>query len=132
MKLQTRKKNYQDTAVDGRNSSGARTFLSAAAPEILGTAGSQFSGFWPFAEAHSSSNATEDRPVGASARAAGSVLLVTLSICMILGLLMASYLSVIKGQNFSVARAQAWNSAIVVAEAGVEEALAQPVNKRKI
>ena len=125
MKLQTRKKNYQDTAADGRNSSGARTFLSAAAPEILGTAGSQFSGFWPFAEAHSSSNATEDRPVGASARAAGSVLLVTLSICMILGLLMASYLSVIKGQNFSVARAQAWNSAIVVAEAGVEEALAQ-------
>jgi len=56
---------------------------------------------------------------------AGSVLLVTLAACLILGVLMGSYLSMIKSQHFSVARGQAWNGALVVAEAGVEEALAQ-------
>src|SRR6266704_1299953 len=56
---------------------------------------------------------------------AGSVLLVTLATCIILGVLMGSYLSMIKSQHFSVARGQAWNSALVVAEAGVEEAMAQ-------
>jgi len=55
----------------------------------------------------------------------GSVLLITLATCIILGLLMGSYLSIIKSQHFSVARAQAWNNAVVVAEAGVEEAMAQ-------
>jgi len=55
---------------------------------------------------------------------AGSVLLVTLATCVILGVLMGSYLSMIKSQHFSVARGQAWNSALVVAEAGVEEAMA--------
>src|SRR6266446_4466982 len=58
-------------------------------------------------------------------RCHGSVLIITICICLILGLLMGSYLSMIKTQHFSVARARAWNSAIVVAEAGVEEALAQ-------
>src|SRR6266446_5419071 len=56
---------------------------------------------------------------------AGSVLLVTLATCVILGVLMGSYLSMIKSQHFSVARAQAWHGALVVAEAGVEEAMAQ-------
>src|ERR1044071_1363779 len=55
----------------------------------------------------------------------GTVLLVTLALCVILGVLMGSYLSIIKSQHFSVARAQAWNSALVAAEAGVEEAMAQ-------
>src|SRR5436190_3332505 len=55
----------------------------------------------------------------------GSVLLITLATCIILGLLMGSYLSIIKSQHFSVARAQAWNNALVTAEAGVEEAMAQ-------
>ena len=54
-----------------------------------------------------------------------SILLVTLGICIILGLLMGSCLCLIKTQHFSVVRARAWNSAIVVAEAGVEEAMAQ-------
>src|SRR5436190_22175733 len=54
-----------------------------------------------------------------------SVLLITIGVCLILGLLMGSYLTMIKTQHFSVARARAWNSAIVVAEAGVEEAMAQ-------
>ena len=47
---------------------------------------------------------------------AGSVLLVTLATCLILGVLMGSYLSMIKSQHFSVARGQAWNSALAVAE----------------
>jgi hypothetical protein len=55
----------------------------------------------------------------------GSVLLVTLAICIILGILMGSYLAMIKTHHFSVARARSWNSALMVAEAGVEEALAQ-------
>jgi len=54
----------------------------------------------------------------------GSVLLVTLATCIILGVLMGSYLSIIKTHHFSVARAQAWNGALVTAEAGVEEAMA--------
>src|SRR5882762_4585206 len=54
----------------------------------------------------------------------GGVLLVTLLICVILGVLIGSYLSLIQGQNLSVTRAQAWNAALPVAEAGVEEAMA--------
>jgi len=54
-----------------------------------------------------------------------SVLLITLGICTILGILMLSYLSMAKTQAFSVARAQAWNYALVVAEAGVEEGMAE-------
>src|SRR5258706_7852319 len=55
----------------------------------------------------------------------GSVLLVTVALCVILGILMGSYLAMIKTHHFSVARARSWNSALMVAEAGVEEALAQ-------
>src|ERR1041385_675666 len=58
-----------------------------------------------------------------SSRNDGSVLIVTMLICGIMTFLMASYLSMVKTQNFSVARAQAWNQALVVAEAGVEEAM---------
>src|SRR5260221_14063253 len=54
-----------------------------------------------------------------------SVLLATVAICFILGILAASYLSMAQTQRFSVARAQAWNSAVAVAEAGVEEAMAE-------
>src|SRR5882762_6017948 len=54
----------------------------------------------------------------------GGVLLVTLLICVIIGVLIGSYLSLIQNQNLSVARAQAWSAALVVAEAGVEEAMA--------
>src|SRR5712691_4754107 len=54
----------------------------------------------------------------------GGVLIVTLLFCVILGIMMGSYLSLIKAQRLSVARSQVWNSAIVVAEAGIEEAMA--------
>jgi len=50
---------------------------------------------------------------------------VTLLICGILGILMLSYLSIVQSQHLSVTRAQSWNSAIVTAEAGIEEGLAQ-------
>src|SRR5262245_47284844 len=54
----------------------------------------------------------------------GSALAVTLLTCGILGLLMGSYLYIVQGQRQSVARSQSWNQAIVVAEAGIDEALA--------
>src|SRR5260370_36544058 len=54
-----------------------------------------------------------------------SVLLITLGVCTILGILMLSYLSMAKTQAFSVTRAQAWNYALVVAEAGVEDGMAE-------
>src|SRR5688572_28985006 len=54
----------------------------------------------------------------------GSTLAITLMICTILGLLMGSYLSMLQTQRLAVARSQNWNQALVVAEAGVEEAMA--------
>lgn len=53
----------------------------------------------------------------------GSVLLVTLVITGVLGLTLASYLTLIGAQNRSVARSQTWNSSIPISEAGVEEAI---------
>src|SRR5688572_9097158 len=54
----------------------------------------------------------------------GSALVITLMTCLILGLLMGSYLYMVQGQRQSVARSQSWNKAMVVAEAGVDEAMA--------
>jgi len=59
----------------------------------------------------------------------GSALVITMILTSILGFLMGSYLFMVKTQNLSVARARAWNSAIVVAEAGVEEAMAHLNNQ---
>jgi len=50
---------------------------------------------------------------------------VTLVVTAILGATLASYLRLVSTQNYSVARSQAWNRAIPVLEAGIEEALAQ-------
>jgi len=61
----------------------------------------------------------------ASRRREGSVLLITLFIALGLGLVLASYLLLIRSQYVSVVRSQAWHSALTLAEAGVEEALAQ-------
>jgi hypothetical protein len=57
-------------------------------------------------------------------REAGSMLLVTVVISAVIGLALASYLSLIQAQNLSVTRSQNWNSAIPVCESGIEEALA--------
>ncbi len=54
----------------------------------------------------------------------GSAIAVTFMTCIVLGLLMGSYLYLVQGQRQSVARSQSWNQAIVVAEAGVDEAMA--------
>jgi hypothetical protein len=51
--------------------------------------------------------------------------MITLFIALGLGLVLASYLLMIRGQYVSAVRSQAWHSALTMAEAGVEEALAQ-------
>lgn len=55
----------------------------------------------------------------------GSALLVTLVVTLLLGLALASYLKLVQTEHVLTARSQAWNQALVLAEAGVEEALAQ-------
>jgi len=57
--------------------------------------------------------------------AQGSVLLIVMVIITVLGLGLASYLTLVRYQHVSVVRSQAWNAALAMAEAGVEEALAQ-------
>jgi hypothetical protein len=54
----------------------------------------------------------------------GSVLAVTLVTCTLLASSVGSYLYLTGAQNQSVTRSQNWNQALVVAEAGVDEALA--------
>jgi hypothetical protein len=64
------------------------------------------------------------RPNKAS-QSKGSVLGVTLVITLVLGIGLASYLSLMRSQHISSFRSQAWNAALAAAEAGVEETLAQ-------
>jgi hypothetical protein len=54
----------------------------------------------------------------------GSALTVTLLTCTILGVILVACLSLIGSQQLLVGRSQNWNQALVVAEGGVEEALA--------
>jgi hypothetical protein len=56
-------------------------------------------------------------------RAQGSVFLVAIGMTALFALVIASYLTLVEGHAASVARSQRYNSAIPVAEAGVEEAL---------
>src|SRR4030095_10598525 len=53
----------------------------------------------------------------------GGTLLVTLSLSIVLGTALASYLKLVEYQNKSVVRSQIWNAAIPASEAGIEEAL---------
>jgi hypothetical protein len=53
----------------------------------------------------------------------GSVFLVAIGMTALFALVIASYLTLVEGHSASVARSQSYNSAIPVAEAGVEEAL---------
>jgi hypothetical protein len=55
----------------------------------------------------------------------GSALLASLIAVTVLSMILASYLAMSQRQSVSVARSQAWNAAIAVAEGGVEEAMAQ-------
>src|SRR5258708_14054078 len=54
---------------------------------------------------------------------AGSTLLITMITCVLVGTVLCSYLVLITHRNTSAMRAMAWNSAIPVLEAGIEEAL---------
>ncbi len=58
-----------------------------------------------------------------SIQSEGSVLLVTLLTSVIIGIGLASYLTLVSSQNFSTMRSLAWNTATPLAEAGLEEAL---------
>lgn len=51
--------------------------------------------------------------------------MVTLLVTLLLGMILASYLILVRSQHVSTARSQAWHTALVLAEAGIEEALAQ-------
>lgn len=53
----------------------------------------------------------------------GSVLVYALVTCLIIGITMAAYLDLAGSQHRAVRRSQAWNYAVPVAEAGIEEAL---------
>src|SRR6185369_13610961 len=54
----------------------------------------------------------------------GGTLLVCISLAIVLGTALASYLKLVEYQNRSVMRSQNWNAAIPACEAGIEEALA--------
>jgi len=54
-----------------------------------------------------------------------SVLLITLAVLFIIGAGIASYLALVCWQHRLVAQSQAWNTALTVAEAGIEEGMAQ-------
>jgi hypothetical protein len=54
----------------------------------------------------------------------GSVLCVTLLSGTVLAILLGSYLSMVGTHSLTVERSQSWNTALVVAEGGVEEAMA--------
>ena len=55
----------------------------------------------------------------------GSVLLITLLTAWVIGIALASYLTLVANQNRSTYHSLSWNSCVPVMEAGVEEALTQ-------
>jgi len=54
----------------------------------------------------------------------GSVFVIAICVVALFALVLGSYITLVQGQATAVARSQSYNSAIPVAEAGVEEALA--------
>src|SRR6266436_4410637 len=58
-------------------------------------------------------------------REEGSALLIALAVVTIIGISVASYLMLARSQHGLVAESQAWNTALTLAEAGIEEGLAQ-------
>src|SRR2546428_4325553 len=55
----------------------------------------------------------------------GSVLLIAMAVMALIGLGLASYLMLVRSQHSLVAQSQAWNTALTLAEAGIEEGMAQ-------
>jgi hypothetical protein len=58
-------------------------------------------------------------------RNGGSALLIALAVVAIIGIGVASYLMLARSQHGLVAESQAWNTALTLAEAGIEEGMAQ-------
>src|SRR4026207_2307496 len=58
-------------------------------------------------------------------REAGSVLLTSIMTSGILGLILVTYLTMARSQHVSSVYSQSWHKSLTLAEAGVEEALAQ-------
>src|SRR5882672_1878400 len=58
-------------------------------------------------------------------REQGSILMITFFVATAIVIALASYLLLVRGQYVSVVRSQSWNSALAMAEAGAEEAMAQ-------
>src|SRR5438874_11119592 len=54
----------------------------------------------------------------------GSVLIIALVFCAIMGISLASYLTLARTQQLSITRSQWWNSSMAITEAGVEDGLA--------
>jgi len=57
------------------------------------------------------------------AKTQGGALLLTLLTALVIGVTLASYLTLVSSQNVSTMRAMAWNSAVPVVEAGIDAAL---------
>ena len=53
----------------------------------------------------------------------GNTIFLALVVTALVGIVLASYLSLVHSQNYATMRSQAWNSAIPIIEAGIEEAL---------
>src|SRR5438105_3548447 len=53
----------------------------------------------------------------------GNVLIITLILCAIMGISLASYLMLTRTQLSSVRRSQSWNNSIAISEAGIEDAM---------
>ncbi len=59
-----------------------------------------------------------------SRRCAGNTLLLTLVIAAVVGFILVAYLNLVRAQHMATMRSQAWNVAVPVIEAGIEDALA--------
>src|SRR5262245_40189464 len=59
------------------------------------------------------------------ARESGSVLVLSIVLGAILLITLGSYYSFVRSENLLVSESQAWNSALAIAEAGIEEGMAQ-------
>jgi hypothetical protein len=60
-----------------------------------------------------------------NSRPQGSVLVVGLLTALVVAITLASYLVCVSNESYAVTRSQAWNAAVPIMEAGVEEALTQ-------
>lgn len=60
----------------------------------------------------------------------GSAFIVVIVLTALIGVTLASYLGLVSNQNVSIVRSMAWNQAVAVSEAGIEEAMAH-LNKNR-